>query len=348
MGKEGRGLKECSKWEELIFRSMDENLSEEEMKSLLAHISSCPACKKLYEDLHCQQDILRGLRQEDVVLPDGYHEKLMERIRAERNVVPLTAKKKEKKNHKSYWKSSAIAAAVFVFAIGTHMTVQIKQQQELKESFVVTAHSMDSLEDENSKHLEQSIVPEESNSDMIPETVPFSTAETEQPVSQQNTTQAEEQPQPKTVKNSEPAIVSNSATAADEAEDTSPENAADSTPAPAMSFGVESTHQQSIASDIKQMNLLTELSQEETILALQEAVEKQNGTMEQEKENQVLCNVTSENMNSFLEDVSAIGTLEEVSKADGEKESPLQQTEETNTAQNDTGYESIRFFLQFQ
>ena len=70
--------------------------------------------------------------------------------------------------------------------------------------------------------------------------------------------------------------------------------------------------------------------------------------MEQEKENQVLCNVTSENMNSFLEDVSAIGTLEETSNVDSEEESTLQQTEETNTAQNDTGYESVRIFLQFQ
>ena len=71
-------MRNCDYYEELISRSLDDELSVEERKALAVHLASCPSCSQMRQ---LMADI-SGLMEEDMEeLPDGLHEDIMASVR---------------------------------------------------------------------------------------------------------------------------------------------------------------------------------------------------------------------------------------------------------------------------
>ncbi len=71
-------MRNCDYYEELISRSLDDELSVEERKALAVHLASCPSCSQMRQ---LMADI-SGFFEEDMEeLPDGLHEDIMASIR---------------------------------------------------------------------------------------------------------------------------------------------------------------------------------------------------------------------------------------------------------------------------
>ena len=71
-------MRNCDYYQELISRSLDDELSVEERKALAVHLASCPSCSQMRQ---LMADI-SGLMEEDMEeLPDGLHEDIMASVR---------------------------------------------------------------------------------------------------------------------------------------------------------------------------------------------------------------------------------------------------------------------------
>ena len=71
-------MRNCDYYEELISRSLDDELSVEERRELAVHLASCPSCSQMRQ---LMADI-SGLMEEDMEeLPDGLHEDIMAAVR---------------------------------------------------------------------------------------------------------------------------------------------------------------------------------------------------------------------------------------------------------------------------
>ncbi|MEI3102127.1 MAG: zf-HC2 domain-containing protein [Oscillospiraceae bacterium] len=71
-------MRNCDYYEELISRSLDDELSVEERKALAVHLACCPSCSQMRQ---LMADI-SGLMEEDMEeLPDGLHEDIMAAVR---------------------------------------------------------------------------------------------------------------------------------------------------------------------------------------------------------------------------------------------------------------------------
>ena len=105
----------CDEILELISAALDGALSDGEQTALDEHLSHCPACAALFAELTGIRDAAGAL--EEVSAPDGFAERVMERIAAEPaqerpdSVTPFP----EKKHTRTHWKRWA--AAVFAVAV---------------------------------------------------------------------------------------------------------------------------------------------------------------------------------------------------------------------------------------
>ena len=71
-------MRNCDYYEELISRSLDDELNVEERKALAVHLACCPSCSQMRQ---LMADI-SGLMEEDMEeLPDGLHEDIMAAVR---------------------------------------------------------------------------------------------------------------------------------------------------------------------------------------------------------------------------------------------------------------------------
>ena len=71
-------MRNCDYYQELVSRSLDDELSVEERKELAVHLASCPSCSQMRQ---LMADI-SGLMEEDMEeLPDGLHEDIMASVR---------------------------------------------------------------------------------------------------------------------------------------------------------------------------------------------------------------------------------------------------------------------------
>ena len=71
-------MRNCDYYEELISRSLDDELSVEERRELAVHLASCPSCSQMRQ---LMADI-SGLMEEDMEeLPGGLHEDIMAAVR---------------------------------------------------------------------------------------------------------------------------------------------------------------------------------------------------------------------------------------------------------------------------
>lgn len=107
----------CDEALERISAALDGALSDGEQTALDEHLSHCPACAALFAELTGIRDAAGAL--EEVPAPDGFAERVMERIRAEPaqeqpgSVTPFP----EKRRARAHWKRWAAAAAVFAVAV---------------------------------------------------------------------------------------------------------------------------------------------------------------------------------------------------------------------------------------
>ncbi len=155
---------DCSKYEEMIFLAMDDALTQQQQQELEAHLCECENCRLLQKDLRQQAELLASLDQTQ--LPQGYHEKLMQRLQEEAKVIPFAPKEAQKtKPQKNLWKRrSAIAAAVLLVVLGGHLATQVKDREALKNELYQTERMLDAAEQrETSIASAQEAAPEEAN-----------------------------------------------------------------------------------------------------------------------------------------------------------------------------------------
>ena len=100
----------CDKVKELLWAYLENKTTAEETAEIETHLEGCAACR---EELAQQKEIKNALASlPDEELPKDYHTELMQKLQAERKVVPFPAKKKHG------WKQmSMIAAAVLVVVV---------------------------------------------------------------------------------------------------------------------------------------------------------------------------------------------------------------------------------------
>lgn len=114
----------CDKVKELLWAYLENKTTAEEAAEIETHLEGCAACR---EELAQQKEMKNALASlPDEELPEGYHTELMQKLQAERKVVPFPAKKKHG------WKQmSMIAAAVLVVVVagGTRGMLEMRQNQ---------------------------------------------------------------------------------------------------------------------------------------------------------------------------------------------------------------------------
>lgn len=117
----------CDKVKELLWAYLENKTTAEETAEIETHLEGCAACR---EELAQQKEIKNALASlPDEELPEGYHTELMQKLQAERKIVPFPAKKKHG------WKQmSMIAAAVLVVVVagGTRGMLEMRQNQNEK------------------------------------------------------------------------------------------------------------------------------------------------------------------------------------------------------------------------
>lgn len=114
----------CDKVKELLWAYLENKTTAEETAEIETHLEGCAACR---EELAQQKEIKNALASlPDEELPKDYHTELMQKLQAERKVVPFPVKKKHG------WKQmSMIAAAVLVVVVagGTRGMLEMRQNQ---------------------------------------------------------------------------------------------------------------------------------------------------------------------------------------------------------------------------
>lgn len=114
----------CDKVKELLWVYLENKTTAEETAKIETHLEGCAACR---EELAQQKEMKNALASlPDEELPEGYHTELMQKLQAERKVVPFPVKKKHG------WKQmSMIAAAVLVVVVagGTRGMLEMRQNQ---------------------------------------------------------------------------------------------------------------------------------------------------------------------------------------------------------------------------
>lgn len=101
----------CEDYIELISAAVDGALSHDEQEKLNAHLSACPACQNLYDDLTALHAALADLPPVEV--PAGLKGRIMDAVAAEAEntkVVPFAPKKASR--HWQRWMASAAVLAV--------------------------------------------------------------------------------------------------------------------------------------------------------------------------------------------------------------------------------------------
>lgn len=116
----------CDKVKELLWAYLENKTTAEETAEIETHLEGCAACR---EELAQQKEIKNALASlPDEELPKDYHTELMQKLQAERKVVPFPAKKKHG------WKQmSMIAAAVLVVVVAGGMRGMLEMRQNQNE-----------------------------------------------------------------------------------------------------------------------------------------------------------------------------------------------------------------------
>ncbi len=118
----------CENVKELLWAYLENETTAEETAEIEKHLETCTACRNELEQQKEIRNALASLPDEE--LPEGYHTELMQKLQAERKVVPFPVKKKTRG-----WKQlSMIAAAVLVVVAAGGMKGMLEMRQNQNET----------------------------------------------------------------------------------------------------------------------------------------------------------------------------------------------------------------------
>ncbi len=100
----------CDRYLELLSARLDGALTEQEERELEEHLAVCPDCRAAGAQLAALRDAFGEL--EDIPAPEGFAEGVMDRVRAEKKIVPLF--------RRSRFRALAGLAACAALAIGLY------------------------------------------------------------------------------------------------------------------------------------------------------------------------------------------------------------------------------------
>ena len=114
-------MRSCEETLELISAALDGALTDEEQTALDEHLSRCPACSALFDELKSLREVTAEL--EDVPAPAGFAGRVMDAIAADPvqeqsdNVVPFPVKKRSRTPWKGWAATAAVVAVVVLGAV---------------------------------------------------------------------------------------------------------------------------------------------------------------------------------------------------------------------------------------
>ena len=101
-------MKDCAKYEEMISRLLDGELSQAEQTELERHLASCPDCAALYGTFSALSE---ALGEEDAIPPARLHENIMAEVRREE-----LRRRNTPRRRRAYLAVAACAAVILLAA----------------------------------------------------------------------------------------------------------------------------------------------------------------------------------------------------------------------------------------
>lgn len=120
----------CEAVREMLWAYLEQETTAEEAEKIEKHLAGCAECRAEMEAQKAIMETLASLPDEE--LPEGYHEELMQKLRAEAapDVVPFPQKKKQ-----PMWKQwGMVAAAVLVVVAAGGMNGMLDMRQNQNEA----------------------------------------------------------------------------------------------------------------------------------------------------------------------------------------------------------------------
>lgn len=111
----------CDQFLELLSARLDGALTEEEERELEEHLAACPDCRAVGAQLSALQGAFPEL-EEAATVPEGFTQGVMDRIRAEKKVIPLFKRPQVR--------ALAGLAACLVLVVGLYGAGQPKKQAD--------------------------------------------------------------------------------------------------------------------------------------------------------------------------------------------------------------------------
>ena len=136
-------MRTCDETLELISAALDGALSDRDRAELDEHLSQCPACSALFEELRELHDQTAAL--EDVSAPAGFTGRVMDAIAADpaqerpENVIPFPAKKRSR----APWKGWAATAAVDRMDLDEAGVKEMKELAGLMQALISLERAME-------------------------------------------------------------------------------------------------------------------------------------------------------------------------------------------------------------
>ena len=117
---------ECNEYQELISAYVDGMLSPQEEKRLKQHLEVCKQCKSHYEAMVQMTKACEQIKE--VELPNGFHERLMERLKDEEKLTRHTVLKW----HRKWQYTGALVATLLVGGLFINQLSSFKQNSSLQ------------------------------------------------------------------------------------------------------------------------------------------------------------------------------------------------------------------------
>lgn len=129
----------CDQFLELLSAQLDGALTEEEERELEEHLAACPDCRAVGAQLSALQGAFPEL--EEVPAPEGFTQGVMDRIRAEKKVIPLFKRPQ--------FRALAGLAACLVLVAGLYRASQpVHFEKTIKMDVTARSFSQDALTQE--------------------------------------------------------------------------------------------------------------------------------------------------------------------------------------------------------
>lgn len=185
----------CDHIREWISFYIDDVLDDELNDQVINHIAACPDCKAFYDDLLSITSRMKNI--EEVKVPEGLDERIIQTVFAERQTVEITPAARSKSWKKRYKRLSAMAA---IFVVGIFAATMYNNSDKIIDSARYK-------EDKNAQNISQSLEDTGMQSDLAKEKAqaatensateekaqaPVQSAPQQSPIAVEDTTQPEQ------------------------------------------------------------------------------------------------------------------------------------------------------------